>query len=474
MKVTNGWLSGAVKKPISHNYTKGMWSKYPTWEGIVLHVTASEASSQYGWFNNPNSGASSHFHLAYDGTLEQYVSLNDRSHAQKHGSDRLISIETQGIGSGKWTDKQMAALTELCAFLSKHYGFPLTQMKDSKVSSKGIGYHALGVAKDWAQYNTGKSQTGGELWSSAPGKICPGPNRIKQIPAIVKQESKEKLVVRTPAQAVTWAKERVGKSGYAGLCEMFVRTCYGFGAKYPTAVAAYRASARAGAIHKSYNAPAGVPVFWTLVGVPAGHVALSIGGGRAVSTSDEAGRSRLCIIRIARYQSRWSTYLGWAEVYHGQRVYSSSTGKHKAPKPATTKKSVASGLSVKGVQRQLRATGDYTRAIDGKDGPHLAAAVLAYQDRQKYFPGMKRDGVWGKMTQAHYKWVKKLQKKLNTLASTKRVGKTKVDGDYGAYVGRLVEIAQGATPAYRKKYKLDKIAGPAFCKAIKLAKHPYA
>ena len=279
-------------------------------------------------------------------------------------------------------------------------------------------------------------------------------------------------MVRTPAQAVTWAKERVGKSGYAGLCEMFVRTCYGFGAKYGTAVAAYRASARAGAIHKSYNAPAGVPVFWTLVGVPAGHVALSIGGGRAISTSNESGRSGLCIIRIGHYQSRWSTYLGWAEVYHGVKVY-----KPAKKKPATKAKSVgcvAKGLSVKGVQKQLKKTGDYKGLIDGVDGPMLRISIKKYQDRQKYFPGMLGDGKWGKMTQAHYKWVKKLQKKLNTLASTKRVGKTKVDGDYGAYVGRLVEIAQGATPAYRKKYKLDKIAGPAFCKAIKLAKHPSA
>ena len=289
-----------------------------------------------------------------------------------------------------------------------------------------------------------------------------------------KKETEENLVSRRPAQAVSWAKSMVGRRGYAGMCEQFTRTAFGFGAKYGTAIAAYQASARAGKIHKSTNAPAGVPVFFSCPKyVPAGHVAVSIGSGYAISTSDENGNSRICKIRIGHYQSRYFTYLGWAEVYHGVRVYKAKSSSPKAP-AKKAKKSVASGISIKGVQKQLRATGDYTRAIDGKDGPHLAAAVLAYQRRQKYFPGLKVTGVWDKKWQAHYKWVKKLQKKLNTLASTKRVGKTKVDGDYGAYVGRLVEIAQGATPAYRKKYKLDKIAGPAFCKAIKLAKHPSA
>ena len=87
---------------------------------------------------------------------------------------------------------------------------------------------------------------------------------------------------------------------------------------------------------------------------------------------------------------------------------------------------------------------------------------------------MKVDGIWGKMTQNHYDWVKKLQAKLNSRASVKATGKTKVDGDYGAYVKRLVEIDQKAIPSYIKSHKADGLAGPYYCTAIGFTKHPSA
>ena len=275
---------------------------------------------------------------------------------------------------------------------------------------------------------------------------------------------------RTPAQAVSWAKNQVGRRGYAGMCEMFTRTAYGYSAKYGTAIAAYNASARAGKIHKSTNAPAGVPVFFSSPKyVPAGHVAISIGGGYAISTSDENGNSKICKIRIAHYQSRYFTYLGWAEVYHGNKVYSSSNSS-----TSSSSSCVATGLKVADVQNQLKIIGYYKGKIDNSAGSMTAAAVLAYQKAQQYYPGMKVDGIWGKRTQNHYDWVKKLQAKLNSRASVKATGKTKVDGDYGAYVKRLVEIDQKATPAYIKSRKADGLAGPYYCTAIGFTKHPSA
>lgn len=124
--------------------------------------------------------------------------------------------------------------------------------------------------------------------------------------------------------AVNRAFSMIGSRAWAGKCERFVRTCFGFPSAYPSAKAAYYASAAAGRIHRDFNAPPGVPVFWNLTGknAPYGHVAISIGGGRAISSSNERGRPGVCIISIAGFTDRTAPYLGWAEVYHGHRVYS--------------------------------------------------------------------------------------------------------------------------------------------------------
>jgi hypothetical protein len=50
-------------------------------------------------------------------------------------------------------------------------------MPDSRPASRGVGYHKLGV-KPWVV-------SGGELWSSSAGKVCPGAAKIAQVPNII-------------------------------------------------------------------------------------------------------------------------------------------------------------------------------------------------------------------------------------------------------------------------------------------------
>lgn len=176
------WLDYAIKRPV-RNYTNARRSRT---DGVVLHVTAApNARSQYSWFNNPSSLASSHFHVDYDGVIEQYIDTDLISWAQRAGDQRLLSIETQGDGSGQWTEKQLVSLARLLVDLSRMYGFPLRLMGSSAARERGVGYHAQGVPGSLVQKLRGVSQTGGELWSKATGKICPGPDRIKQIPALI-------------------------------------------------------------------------------------------------------------------------------------------------------------------------------------------------------------------------------------------------------------------------------------------------
>ena len=168
-------MPGAVWKPISRNYTKRKRSRT---DCVILHVAVSEAASLKGWFNNPKAGASSHFYVRRDGTIEQYLGAEYISWANGAGNSRSITVETQGMGAGSWTGAQITSLAKICRFAHERFGVPMTAMRNSLPSTKGVGYHRLGV-NPWRL-------TYGEVWSSAYGKICPGPDRIKQVPGVVK------------------------------------------------------------------------------------------------------------------------------------------------------------------------------------------------------------------------------------------------------------------------------------------------
>ena len=151
------WLDWAVHKPLKINFTPRNRSRT---DGIILHVAASEAASLHGWFSNPKAAAVS--------------------------SARLCSAS-------------------VCS---------------SAASERGVGWHALGVPASRSQKSAGVSQTGGELWSGAPGKVCPGAERVPQIPGIVElargglQEGEEELTSEQ-ARQLQIAASAAGKLDYA-------------------------------------------------------------------------------------------------------------------------------------------------------------------------------------------------------------------------------------------------------------------
>jgi len=186
-------MPGALWRPIPRNYTN---RKRKSTRALVLHIAVSEAASLRGWFTNPDARASSHLYVRRDGTIEQYVDLDKISWANGDGNSTTITVETQGMGSGSWTKAQLVALAKIAAFVNERYGVPLVAMKDSKPSSRGIGFHRLGV-NPWRV-------SGGESWSKAYGKICPGPDRIAQVPEVVSR-------ARVEADPATPAKPPASK-----------------------------------------------------------------------------------------------------------------------------------------------------------------------------------------------------------------------------------------------------------------------
>ena len=350
------WLDGCIHKKININYTKGLAKT--GWDGIGLHVAGSEAQSLYGWFCNPVARASSHFYVRRDGTIEQYVSVRDRSWTSGAGSDRLLGIETQGTANGQWTDAQVKSIVWLIKTLAKEFGFPIRQMASSKKSERGIGYHALGVPANATQKARGVSQTGGELWSSAVGKVCPGPDRVKQIPGIV-----------------------------------------------------------------------------------------AMAGGSSAPSVE---------------------------------------------KPKVTDRSVkcvdTKAVSVKNLQERLKSLGFYGSdwVVDGIDGDATKNAILSYQRSQRYHPNLTSDGFWGPLEEKHYQWVKTFQNAINQWKTSDRLGKTKIDGDFGNFASKLTlqtqkdnlrgKYQEAVQSIYGRGYTAvaDGIPGKAFCKMLGISPHPSA
>lgn len=120
--------------------------------------------------------------------------------------------------------------------------------------------------------------------------------------------------VRTPAEALAWARAR--DRWASGMCLQFVRSCFGVPAVHPDASTAWAATQHR---HTS-TPPAGVPVWWTGGRRGFGHVAISAGGGRIVST-DVPSSGRVGTTTIRALTSAWGhTYRGWSEDINGYRV----------------------------------------------------------------------------------------------------------------------------------------------------------
>ena len=171
-------MPGAAWRPIT--VPGGLTRRTSKGRAVVLHVAVSEARSLFGFFNG-NASANSHFYVAKDGTIEQYIDTDYQSWASMAANPSTISVETQGgvtdPDGEPWTDAQVASLARICAWAHATEGTPLAPMLDSKPASTGVGYHKLGI-NPWRV-------SGGEVWSSSAGKICPGAAKIRQIPAII-------------------------------------------------------------------------------------------------------------------------------------------------------------------------------------------------------------------------------------------------------------------------------------------------
>jgi hypothetical protein len=134
----------------------------------------------------------SHFHVAYDGTVEQYVDTSMRAFADLDGNDATVSIETQGVsastGDEPWRPAQAAAIIKLVAWIMETHNVPrklATTAFPGSASSQGLSWHRLGCDGNFPalpSIQAGRTQRGGGMrYSTSYGKVCPGYKRVTQI-----------------------------------------------------------------------------------------------------------------------------------------------------------------------------------------------------------------------------------------------------------------------------------------------------
>lgn len=148
---------------------------------ICVHTMVGTLSGSWAWANQAGNPYW-HFGLGGDGTLWQCVDLDFRSAANLEGNYHVIPIETADMGapfpswSGSnvpaWTPAQVDKLVSLITWLCKQFQIPPVLVPDTKPVRRGLAYHRQGI-DPWRA-------PGGEKWSNATGKQCPGDRRITQ------------------------------------------------------------------------------------------------------------------------------------------------------------------------------------------------------------------------------------------------------------------------------------------------------
>ena len=182
-------MPGATWRPLAADYaTKPRMSAHDI---ICIHTMVGSLWGTDAYFRQGGfTGTESHFGTGPDGEVLQWQDTDYQADANYQGSHHIISIENADVGAGfptwnlndgnavpAFTDAQCEAVAKIIAWACREYDIPCVLIPDSKPGRRGIGYHRQGVP--------GYMVAGGELWSTAPGKVCPGNRRIAQIPQII-------------------------------------------------------------------------------------------------------------------------------------------------------------------------------------------------------------------------------------------------------------------------------------------------
>lgn len=116
-------------------------------------------------------------------------------------------------------------------------------------------------------------------------------------------------MANSPAKAVKVANSIV--KGYKGLCLVFVRTCYGINAKYPSAIKAWENAEKRHVTKSLGSVPIGAPVFFSSTATVYGHVAIYLGNGKF--RTNYSAKGIVITAPLSHPVFAGMTMLGWTE-----------------------------------------------------------------------------------------------------------------------------------------------------------------
>lgn len=178
------------------------WTQPEIWpHSQIAHTNAGPRSTSWTdlqrYMARPDVGAESHVQGTSAGELVQFMPFTRRAdcnfRANRWWDGRrwlgAASYETQdngaaSLGATPWTPAQFEALAQAMAAVAVKYG--LETHEPPTWDASGIGHHSLYPAP---------------LWTNVPGKTCPGPARIAQMPAL--RARVEQLAWTPPPQPQT-------------------------------------------------------------------------------------------------------------------------------------------------------------------------------------------------------------------------------------------------------------------------------
>lgn len=135
-------------------------------------------------------------------------------------------------------------------------------------------------------------------------------------PAPPKPTPKPPVVQTREQKAITWANGQKNSVSYIGFCDRFVAQAYGkTNSGYWTASAHLAALALRGEMHyRDWNPPAGSLVFYFPGPKNAwgGHVMISTGDGKAISSEHWVSGKRLGVGSVSIRTTTFGLYAGWA------------------------------------------------------------------------------------------------------------------------------------------------------------------
>lgn len=181
---------------------------------IVVHVAGGSCSGMRNWFQNSISRASSQFGVCNDGSIEQYVEIEDAAYTQGivnspspyisvyggiNPNLRSVSIELEGCGSGDFAPmaekpRQEVSLRLLLRWLSDQIGIPLDRqhvLGHFDIDSINRASDPLCVILDFDGFVASLQPSPTPVATPAP---IPASNCINRAPLLIQRPSGEPAI----------------------------------------------------------------------------------------------------------------------------------------------------------------------------------------------------------------------------------------------------------------------------------------